>query len=382
MRVAIVTPYPADDGQIGGGVEAAAEMLVKGFQCLGSGCPDIFIIAPGQDRTATLENRNGVTIHWLPRLRLPGSMGYWTEQRIEIQRMLRRINPDITHFQGLYGWALGWPGPHIVTVHGIPEKDVQYSSNGALLAGLKATLIGAVERYGRRRAHSTILISPYVKVELGAHLGGDLYEIENPVADDYFHVKRQPGNLPVALYVGRVSARKNILGMIDAFQSVVDYQPAATLRIAGAVDDQEYYAGCIERIAANGLTNNVAFLGPVGRDRLVSELSEAKVLLLLSFQETAPIVIQEAMAAGVPVVASDVGGVRWSVSNLESGFLVIPTDTFGAAHSISKLIGDDQLAKEMGNAGRRIAFARFHYQSVARRTLDAYVQVISSPPVI
>jgi len=122
----------------------------------------------------------------------------------------------------------------------------------------------------------------------------------------------------------------------------------------------------------------VEFLGHVNHARLVQELSRASVFLLPSRQENAPMAIAEAMAAGIPVIASNRCGMPYMISEGQTGFLIDPESTDWIARRLDELLAAPELAHRMGQAGHCVALDRFHPRAVAEKTLAVYRQVCGS----
>jgi glycosyltransferase involved in cell wall biosynthesis len=106
-------------------------------------------------------------------------------------------------------------------------------------------------------------------------------------------------------------------------------------------------------------------------------MSRAAVFTLVSLEENSPMAIEEAMAAGVPVVTSNRCGMPYMVRNGESGFLVDPNNPDDIARRLGKLLKDDELRRSMGAKGREIALDRFHPSKVAARTREVYLRAIN-----
>lgn len=367
IKLAMVTVFPEKPGVVNGGVEGVAHCLTWGLRQVE---PDmeIHIIAPCFTRMPGIEQRDGMTIHWLKQPRLPAFLTYWNIFRRTLHRKLEEIGPDITHFQNVAGWTLAYERPHVLTIHGINEKDVLYAGRG--FRKTRSRIIGFIERLGRQRATDVILISPYVLEEIGNQIRGTRWPIENPVTADFFEVRNQ-GEEPRILFVGRISERKNVLGLLRAFRQAREKIPGASLRLGGS-PDEAYRAECQNYIHEHGLENAVSFLGNLDRDALRYELAGARCLALVAHQETAPMVVEEAMAAGVPVVASRLCGLPYMVEEGQSGFLVNPSDEDEIAARLVDVLGDKEKGRQMGERGREIARERFHAVAVAKKTLEAY----------
>jgi glycosyltransferase involved in cell wall biosynthesis len=112
---------------------------------------------------------------------------------------------------------------------------------------------------------------------------------------------------------------------------------------------------------------------------LARELARSSVFVLPSRQETASVAIMEAMAAGLPVVATDVGGTRHLVEDGASGALVPAGDRARLAAALRGYLRDPERAAAHGRRGREIAEERFRIGRAARRTVEVYERVIASP---
>jgi glycosyltransferase involved in cell wall biosynthesis len=102
------------------------------------------------------------------------------------------------------------------------------------------------------------------------------------------------------------------------------------------------------RIAADDCDGRIRYLGPVFDDAKWQALADADVFAFPSFHEAFPLAVLEAMAAGLPVVATDVGGVPDAVTPREGGFIVPPRDAAALQSALSKLVSDPALRSRMG----------------------------------
>lgn len=371
IRLAMVSPFPERPNIIRGGVEGVTSSLLRGLQAMFD--IDLHVVSPGVNRASGIEERDGMTVHWVKSSKLPGFLSYWSTVRHSIQRCLKSIRPDIAHFQGLGGWTLGYEAPYVFTIHGIAERDILFQG-GPLIAIRKST-IDFIERQGRKRSPHTILISPYVNRQIGEQIGGKQWNIENPVTDEFFSIQRRCKE-PRVLYVGRLNERKNIIGLLNIFRRLLKQHPSACLFLAGDADDHAYRIKCENLIQACNMKKNVHFLGNVNRSLLLEELSRSSCLILISKQETAPMIVMEAMAAGVPVIASNICGLPFMIDEGRTGYLVDPMDEEQIVSKLSTLLSSPQLAADFGSQGRTVALRRFHVNVIARKTMEVYLEVL------
>ena len=169
------------------------------------------------------------------------------------------------------------------------------------------------------------------------------------------------------LYVGRLAAVKGVrvlfeaLGMLDV--------PGLSLEVTLAGDGSDRAA--LEAAAhASGL--NARFLGYVSQDRVAELLRSADMLVLPSFAEGVPVVLMEAMASGVPVIATRVGGVSELVEHGVSGLLVAPGDPEGLAGAIARLATEPDTATSMGAAGRTTVASSFNIALESAKLASAF----------
>jgi glycosyltransferase involved in cell wall biosynthesis len=226
----------------------------------------------------------------------------------------------VVHVQGLPELYRDTRIPSVLTVHGITYKDAIYRDSwiGKPISWiLRASFMESLRNY-----RDVITISPYVRNELSERADTRYCDIPNPIEDCFFQVDRRPDPKTV-LYVGMLSRRKNIVGLLEGLSRALEQLPGIHLRLAGPwYGDYEQIVH--ETIARNALSEAVTLLGSLTREQLVDEFARCSCMILPSFQETAPVAIEEAMASGVPVLASKVGGVEWMIDHERTGFMFAP----------------------------------------------------------
>jgi glycosyltransferase involved in cell wall biosynthesis len=376
MRVVMLGQYPLDEQRILGGVEAVMVPLVRGLA--GFDDLDLHIVTcqPRQEERTT-HTAAGVPLHVLNRKRL----GRVTWHRRDIQTMgrtLRQLAPDVVHAQGMGIYAaaaVAAPYPHVATAHGIFFREAGFATG--LASRVRRWMDSNFERYCVTRVQNLVSISPYVEQELVQNRGfeGRVYDIENPVHAGFFDVT-DPGDDVTILYAGRVIPRKGLLELLVALASVRKEIPTVQLHIAGETDSAPHYvAACRQFIEQEHLDSAVTFLGSLALEAMVAEHARCALLVLPSKQETAPVVVAEAMAAGRAVVATRICGVPFMVEDGVSGLLVEDGDTAGLASALLRLLRDPVLRSQMGQRGHQIAQTRFSGAVVARRTREVYMRL-------
>jgi glycosyltransferase involved in cell wall biosynthesis len=152
-------------------------------------------------------------------------------------------------------------------------------------------------------------------------------------------------------------AEKDHGSLLRAFATVVAEHPAARLRLVGDGPERPAAEALTREL---GIEPSVEFLGD--RDDVAELLAGSDVLVLASYAiENLPFAVLEAMAVGLPVVATDVGALAELVDDGVTGWLVPPRDTAALATALGRLVADPERARAMGRAGRDRLDAEFSW---------------------
>lgn len=195
-----------------------------------------------------------------------------------------------------------------------------------------------------------------------------------PDASDPDRVRRELGIGPddaVLVQTAVLRPQKAIGVMLNALAILHRTHPQARLLIAGSGDEAPLRA-----IAAElRLGEAVSFLG--ARADVAELLASARVGVLSSDFEGMPLAALEYMAAGLPVVATAVGGLPEMVREGDTGLLVPPRDPEALADRLRRLLDDPGLARDMGARGRVLARARFSTEAMVGHVTDLYVRLLA-----
>jgi glycosyltransferase involved in cell wall biosynthesis len=197
-------------------------------------------------------------------------------------------------------------------------------------------------------------------------------------------VRREFGLGPddrVVAFVGRIVRHKGILELIEAMSLVRDKMPSAKLLVIGEKSFPDVAIKRVvepliqEAIEGGGLRDAIRFTG--FRDDVPRLLRAVDLMVLPSRGgEGMPRSIIEAMATGLPVVATNVRGSREEVVHGETGLLVPPRDSHRLAIAILEVLSNPTLAAEMGNRGRQRALELYDERLVLERQLCVYRQIV------
>jgi glycosyltransferase involved in cell wall biosynthesis len=184
----------------------------------------------------------------------------------------------------------------------------------------------------------------------------------------------RPGTNAV-LFLGRLEKEKGILDLVDALATVRRTCPNAVIRFAGHGNVK-----AIRRRASDvGVSDAVEFLGWVQGAAKAQALAEATVYALPSYMEGLPMGVLEAMAVGLPVVATTVGGIPDIVEDGVTGLLISPGDKDGLARALSLLLSDPALRRRMGVAARAVVEEGYTPQRIVPMIESLYRTLGATP---
>lgn len=157
--------------------------------------------------------------------------------------------------------------------------------------------------------------------------------VHNLVETEMFHpVQQNPSSVFTWLHVSALGEQKNIPGMLRAFASLRTKEPGWRLRIVGP-----HTSAHRELVQQLGLSAQVSFTGELPHATVAKEMQQAGAFVIFSNHENFPCVVVEALCCGLPVIASDAGGVREAV-NAENGIIVPVGDESSLANALQKLM--------------------------------------------
>ena len=337
---------------------------------------DVVVAAQGDGPLRQAVEAGGaryVPLRWLRR-----SVG-WRDlpALVELVRLFRRERAAVAHLNsskaGLLGRVAAWVARvpvRVFTVHGWAF---------AAHHGAAAHAYRLAERAAR--PFGTLTICPVEQVRrmgIEAHTCDAAHSVVIHNAVDTAGAPRATleADVPTIVSVGRLHEPKDFVTLAQALRVL----PAGTFR-AEIVGDGPDRPDVEAALAAGGVRQAVELAGE--RDDVPERLAAADVFVLSSRSECMPISVLEAMAAGLPVVASAVGGLPEMVEDGHTGYLVAPGDAAALGEALARLVADPDLRRRMGAAGRRRARERFDLPAFAAAHLDLYERGLAAArPVI
>jgi glycosyltransferase involved in cell wall biosynthesis len=170
--------------------------------------------------------------------------------------------------------------------------------------------------------------------------------------------------------------KNGVLDLARAVPAILRKHPDAVFVFAGSEDP-----ACAEEVRralrVAGVLHACRFLGPVPHDRMPHLLRAATVCVLPSHVEATSLAGLEAMACGVPLVGTRVGGIPEILTNGETGLLVPPSSPEDLAGAVTRLLADSDLAHRLAKAARDRVVAAFSWDRIAEQFLEVYRRAVS-----
>lgn len=336
----------------------------------------------GGHRTTCVE-RGSLKVTYLAASKILNAATGFGYTALRANQIINSVKPDIVHGIGTeHIWptaALLSGYPAVVTVHGIMSNIVTKMDLPLLSRKRWLRLwFCFLEKWVMRRAKHLISISPYVEASLGELTNATTYPVENPISQRVFDLDAQPKDSAKILFVGNTGKRKSLLTLLRAFVHLTEGASAQNwhIAIAGPASKEPYHEEVMSYIHQQNLEERVVFKEFMVPDDLTHEYRTAAVLVLSSIEETAPMCIAEAMAAGLPVVATNVGGVSHMVAHEQTGFVSAPSSPSEMAAHLETLMTSPGLRDEMGKQAKLVAEQRWRPDKIAQQTLAVYRSVL------
>jgi glycosyltransferase involved in cell wall biosynthesis len=320
------------------------------------------------------EAARAASVRFVPLRHIRRPLSPWRDALglIELVALLRREQPHIVHVNSAKAGALGRIAAalarvpiRIYTVHGWAFRAYE---------GIASVVYRRAEQLLRPLTTVTVCVADSERrAGLAARTCDEATTvvIRNGVATGGLRASEGRRRRLRLVSVGRLQAPKDAVTLVGALAALHGDPFEAVL-----VGDGPDRAAVEEEVRRYGLEPVVEVLGE--RNDVPELLAEADVFVLSSRSEGLPISILEAMAAGLPVVASDVGGVPEVVAEGETGLLVPPGDPQRLAEALGRLLGDPALRGRLGQAGRIRVAEHFDLAKVQQAHLDLYSRMLAA----
>ncbi|HIQ39443.1 MAG TPA: glycosyltransferase family 1 protein [Methanothermococcus okinawensis] len=386
MRVAIVTwEYPPI---MVGGLSVHCKGLAEALVKIGH---SVDVITVGYD-LPEYENINGVNVHRVRPVKHRHFLTWALLMGSALEKKLGLLgidNYDVIHCHDWMTYTVGSSVKHLLNK---PYIQSIHSTERGRCGGIHSEdskVINELEWWSTYESHAIITVSHSIKEEICSlfQVPWDkvnvIYNGIDPEEFDIYMDEREKekfkmsiGIKPdekVILFVGRLVYQKGVEYLIRAVPKILEKYPNSKVVIAGSGDMRGY----LESLAFQlGCRDRIIFLGFVNGDMLKKLYKSADVTVIPSVYEPFGIVALESMAAGTPVVASGVGGLKEIIQHEYNGITVYPQDPNSIAWGIDRVLSDEGLREWIVKNAKRDVYSKYSWEAVAKSTVDIYNKVM------
>lgn len=375
MKIALVSPY---DFAYPGGVTVHISYLERHFTRMGH---EVKVIAPASKVISSFGDRF-ISIGSPRPIPTSGSIARvtlspWLSSRI--RAVLDRERFDIIH---LHEPLMPMLCTTVLRLSPTVNIGTFHACHGSPGYDFAKPLGKWILKRWFRRLHGKIAVSKPAMEFAHKYFPGYYNIIPNGVDIEHFSPNVPPieefgdGKLNI-LFVGRLEKRKGLNYLIEAFNQVKQEIPNSRLIIVGPGTRLRHKYE--KQVVRSGL-KDVIFIGFVPYSELPRYYKTADVFCAPAIgRESFGIILLEAMAAGKPIVASDIEGYASVLTHNVDGLLVPPGDKEVLARALISLLTDESLRREMGAKGR-VKALEYSWEHVAQSVLNYYIRVLSEPP--
>ena len=366
MKIGLVTPYIYP---LPGGVNEHVQYLYENLRLRGH---EVRILSSKHGPQKSSEG-DVIRLGWGFSVPANGSVGTVTISprfRELVRDVLERERFDVLHFHEPFVPFLSLVlllesrTVNVATFHAYAGWSPSYEFGKRMLGGFA------------RRLHGRIAVSAAARHFINRYFPGDYKVIPNGVDVRRFQSPRpierwQDGTRNI-LFLGRLEERKGVMYLLKAYRVLRQRGCSCRLLVAGSGPQERE----VRRYLATRRLAGVELLGRVSDEEKPRYFATADVYVSpATGQESFGIVLLEAMAAGAPIVCSDIHGYKGVVHRGEQALLVPPRDHRGLVAAISRLLDDPTLRARMGEAGRERA-EQFSWENITAKVDDYYAFVI------
>jgi len=328
---------------------------------------EIHVITSYDEGLPIFQKGNGFCVHRLawPKIRIIGILSFW----MKILFKIYTIKPDIVHSQDL---SMGIPA-YVVKI--ILKKPYVVWGRGSdvYLPGLFMRICnGSI----LRNADAILALTEDMRKKMTEMTSREIYVLPNGIKLEQFpdislNMRKKEG-IKNILFVGSLYPIKGVQYLIMAMKIVHNKMPETRLILVGDGEDRERLEALSIQL---DIKKNVQFVGKVPHEKVQSYMHQADVFVLPSLSEGLPNVILEAMACGLPVVATRVGGVPDIIQDRVHGYLVESENADDIARKLIMILNNNSIASEFSLYNRKTV-KKYEYENIIIQFENILIKII------
>jgi L-malate glycosyltransferase len=360
-----------------GGVAPYVHQLSKGLVQRGH---NVTVISRGDWRKPVHEEIDGISVYrvgFIPSYPSP----FWLHG-VWVNRLFRSLESDLDllHVHAALVPIVHTSIPTVFTSHGTVKKDINnmpIKSFHFLVVKIISRQLFNIERSHLHRADVITTVSKSGVEELKKYYGIDkeITVIGNGVDSNVFApAQKKQTSEPYILYTGRLETQKGLVDLIESARYVCQKHRNLKFVLVGKGTIEKMLRTMVSKL---GLGQNLFFAGYISnRDKLIEYYRNATIYVLPSYYEGLPTSLLEAMACGIPSIATNVDGSSEVITDGETGLLVPPRNPKMLAEAILKLLNDESLRSRMGAKGREHVVGNYDWEIIVDRIENIYRRII------
>lgn len=379
---------------LGGGASKANFFLLKEYAKF----PDVEVdlVTSSTDQFYHLEKvSDNIRVHRLPIGKKGEGKGLHFQTKKDLiayswkafwfsRSLLKKNKYDLTHsFFTVPCGALSWYAslffklPYIVSLRGsdVPGYSERFDKLYKFLLPLvKAIWKSADKVIANSQGLKELAEKAYSKKIIGVIMNGVDTEKFNP--DKYIDSRKENRNNFKIICGTRVTPRKGFRYLIEAVERMRESGEDVSLDIIGDGNEKEELELLVQK---KNLKESISFIGVVDHDDVPKYLAEADVFVSPSLNEGMANAMLEALAMGLPLVATNIGGTKELVDDGKNGLIIRTEDVDDLVEKITQIMRDSELRGEMSKASR-IKALKMSWESVASKYKNAYLEILNKKP--
>lgn len=383
MRIVQIGAFPVDTSLIRGGVEASVYGLAR-EQAKSSA---VYVIdVPRMDLGDSVEEVDGMTVY---RLHNPGSHQKDAQKRVKrIVEIVSDIKPDMCHIHGtgifslaLYRGLKKTAIPIILTVHGLirVEKKKALKQHFSLKLLYQYLSQGRCERKLLSAQKTIIVDTGYVAKAIEDYGLKDtprMAIIPQGIDETFFGINCSADSRTI-LSLGSLTKRKGHHLLIQAFRLAAEQLKDIKLVVCGVLADRSYFQSLQAQVAGLPCRDRIFIKPDLRKAEVYEQFGDAHMFALHTQEESQGIVFAEAMATGLPIVSTNVGGVPFVVTNGENGYLTDYGNVEGFAQALVDAMSTGGDWSVMSDKCKKASY-EYSWTVIARKIEVEYKMMIES----
>jgi glycosyltransferase involved in cell wall biosynthesis len=299
--------------------------------------------------------------------------GYYSFAR-NARKVIEQINPDVLHVHGTEGGyfrpASKSKIPCIISIQGIISEyiKIEPSIGNYLQLPYEQSAVRSARYFGCRTNFDYDFVKKFNKDAV-------IYDLPEAMNKVFFEQEWKPSDELSILFVGSVNKRKGIVDLIYAMIELKKKFPSILLKVIGSgqADYKEFLQKIIDE---HDLSSNIRWLGNKAPAEVALELSRSSFFVLPTLMDNSPNCLAEAMAVGVPSIATRVGGIPSMIEDKVDGLLYEKHDVKELVKLIEQLANDREFQLKLSTNAREKAFNRNHPSNVTKKYVEVYKSLI------